>query len=87
MIPVAIRWMHMEERKAVRVDRELDGSWRYRGGRGGRPLPAGGPSVPRRTPSGSVQSERLEGGSVENDGRCRLGSMVGATELGHPTLR
>jgi putative copper resistance protein D len=24
MIPVAIRWMHMEERKAVRIDRELD---------------------------------------------------------------
>jgi putative copper resistance protein D len=24
MIPVALRWMHMEERKAVRVDRELD---------------------------------------------------------------
>jgi len=24
MIPVAIRWMHMEERKAVRIDRQLD---------------------------------------------------------------
>jgi cytochrome c oxidase assembly factor CtaG len=24
MIPVALRWMHMEERKAARVDRELD---------------------------------------------------------------
>ncbi len=24
MIPVALRWMHMEERKAVRIDRELD---------------------------------------------------------------
>ena len=24
MIPVALRWMHMDERKAVRVDRELD---------------------------------------------------------------
>ncbi len=24
MIPVALRWMHMEERKAVRVDEELD---------------------------------------------------------------
>jgi putative copper resistance protein D len=24
MIPVAIRWMHMEERKAERIDRELD---------------------------------------------------------------
>ena len=26
MIPVALRWMHMDERKAVRIDRELDGS-------------------------------------------------------------
>jgi putative copper resistance protein D len=24
MIPVALRWMHMEERKAIRIDRELD---------------------------------------------------------------
>jgi hypothetical protein len=24
MIPVAVRWMHMEERKAERIDRELD---------------------------------------------------------------
>jgi putative copper resistance protein D len=24
MIPVALRWMHMEERRAVRIDRELD---------------------------------------------------------------
>ena len=26
MIPVALRWMHLEERKAVRIDRELDAS-------------------------------------------------------------
>ena len=26
MIPVALRWMHMDERKAVRIDRELDAS-------------------------------------------------------------
>ena len=24
MIPVALRWIHLEERKAVRIDRELD---------------------------------------------------------------
>jgi len=24
MIPVAVRWMRLEERKAVRVDRQLD---------------------------------------------------------------
>ena len=28
MIPVALRWMHMDERKAVRIDRELDASAR-----------------------------------------------------------
>ena len=26
MIPVALRWLHMDERKAVRIDRELDAS-------------------------------------------------------------
>jgi hypothetical protein len=26
MIPVALRWMHMDERRAVRIDRELDAS-------------------------------------------------------------
>jgi hypothetical protein len=26
MIPVALRWLHLEERKAVRIDRELDAS-------------------------------------------------------------
>jgi putative copper resistance protein D len=26
MIPVALRWMHMDERKAVRIDRDLDAS-------------------------------------------------------------
>jgi putative copper resistance protein D len=24
MIPLAVRWMHLEERRAVRVDREFD---------------------------------------------------------------
>jgi hypothetical protein len=24
MIPVALGWMHLEERKAVRIDRQLD---------------------------------------------------------------
>jgi len=24
MIPVALRWMHLEERRAVRIDREID---------------------------------------------------------------
>ena len=26
MIPVALGWMHLEERKAVRIDRQFDGS-------------------------------------------------------------
>jgi hypothetical protein len=47
MIPVAVRWMRMEERKAVRVDLELDAQ-------------AAAVQAPRsisstRTPSGSVQ--------------------------------
>jgi putative copper resistance protein D len=55
MIPVALRWMHMEERKAVRIDRELDAQAEEEA------RAAGGPDqVPRsisstRTPSGSVQ--------------------------------
>jgi len=48
MIPVAIRWMHLEERKAVRIDRELDAAQ------------ASSDQPPKsinstRTPSGSVQ--------------------------------
>ena len=51
MIPVAVRWMRMEERKAVRIDRELDAQ--------ATAAPAPG-QAPRsisstRTPSGSVQ--------------------------------
>ena len=52
MIPVALRWMHLEERKAERIDRELDAQAALEG--------AGGPQPPKsinstRTPSGSVQ--------------------------------
>ena len=48
MIPVAVRWMRMEERKAIRIDRELDAQ------------DAAAAQAPRsinstRTPSGSVQ--------------------------------
>jgi cytochrome c oxidase assembly factor CtaG len=51
MIPVALRWMHLEERKATRVDRELDAQ---------ALAELGDVSQPRsinstRTPSGSVQ--------------------------------
>jgi putative copper resistance protein D len=51
MIPVAIRWMRLEERKAARIDRELDAQAAAAGG---------GTQPPRsinstRTPSGSVQ--------------------------------
>jgi hypothetical protein len=47
MIPVAVRWMRMEERKAERIDRQLDAE-------------AAAGQAPRsisstRTPSGSVQ--------------------------------
>jgi len=54
MIPVALRWMHMEERKAERFDRELDAQALAE-------AKAGSPGQPprsissTRTPSGSVQ--------------------------------
>jgi len=55
MIPVALRWMHMEERKAVRIDRELDAQAAEEAGAG--PSPAQPPRSinSTRTPSGSVQ--------------------------------
>jgi len=28
LIPLALRWMQLEERRAERIDRELDGSYR-----------------------------------------------------------
>ena len=51
MIPVALRWMHLEERRADRVDRELDAQ---------ALAESGSTQLPRsinstRTPSGSVQ--------------------------------
>jgi putative copper resistance protein D len=51
MIPVALRWMHMEERKAERIDRELDAQ---------TAAESDGAQPPRsinstRTPSGSAQ--------------------------------
>jgi putative copper resistance protein D len=51
MVPVALRWMHYEERRAARIDRELDAQ---------AAAEAGGAQAPRsinstRTPSGSVQ--------------------------------
>ena len=45
MIPVALRWMHMEERKAVRVDAELDAQALAEA------APAGPAPVSRRDPS------------------------------------
>ena len=50
MIPVALRWMHMDERKAVRIDRELDAQ--AAGGTSGERSPRSISSM--RTPSGSV---------------------------------
>jgi putative copper resistance protein D len=52
MIPVALKWMHLEERKAERIDRELDAQQLAEG--------ASDPQLPKsisstRTPSGSVQ--------------------------------
>jgi putative copper resistance protein D len=56
MIPVALRWMHLEERKAVRIDRELDEQARREAAEAG-PVPDHPPRSisSTRTPSGSVQ--------------------------------
>jgi cytochrome c oxidase assembly factor CtaG len=49
MIPVALRWMHMDERRAVRIDRELDAQAAAEGDQPPRSISS------TRTPSGSVQ--------------------------------
>jgi cytochrome c oxidase assembly factor CtaG len=56
MIPIALRWMHLEERKAVRIDRELDAqaAAEDRAAGSGRDQPPRSISS-TRTPSGSVQ--------------------------------
>jgi cytochrome c oxidase assembly factor CtaG len=56
MIPVALRWMHMDERKAVRVDAELDAQQLAEEQALG-PVPDQPPRSinSTRTPSGSVQ--------------------------------
>jgi cytochrome c oxidase assembly factor CtaG len=56
MIPVALRWMHLEERKAVRIDRELDAQGLAEAAAAG-PAPDQPPRSisSTRTPSGSVQ--------------------------------
>jgi cytochrome c oxidase assembly factor CtaG len=56
MIPVALRWMHMDERRAVRIDRELDELAALEAAAAG-PVPDQPPRSisSTRTPSGSVQ--------------------------------
>ena len=56
MIPVALRWMHMDERRAVRIDRELDAQALAEAAAAG-PVPDQPPRSisSTRTPSGSVQ--------------------------------
>ena len=49
MIPVALRWMHMDERRAVRVDRELDAQLKGETDQPPRSINS------TRTPSGSTQ--------------------------------
>jgi cytochrome c oxidase assembly factor CtaG len=58
MIPVALRWMHLEERRAERIDRELDAQRLAEADQGnGRGAAAQPPKSinSTRTPSGSVQ--------------------------------
>jgi cytochrome c oxidase assembly factor CtaG len=56
MIPVALRWLHMDERGAVRIDRELDAQELAEAAAAG-PVPDQPPRSisSTRTPSGSVQ--------------------------------
>jgi cytochrome c oxidase assembly factor CtaG len=56
MIPVALRWMHLEERRAVRIDRELDEQ-------ASREAAAAG-EVPDHPPR-SISSTRTPSGSVQ----------------------
>jgi cytochrome c oxidase assembly factor CtaG len=51
MIPVALRWMHLEERNAERIDRELDAQALTERGDASQPRSINS----TRTPSGSVQ--------------------------------
>jgi putative copper resistance protein D len=51
MVPVALRWMHLEERKAERIDRELDAQALAEQGDTSQPRSINS----TRTPSGSVQ--------------------------------
>ena len=51
MVPVALRWMRMEERKAERIDRELDAQALAEQGDASQPRSINS----TRTPSGSVQ--------------------------------
>jgi putative copper resistance protein D len=51
MIPVALRWMHLEERRAERIDRELDAQALAEQGSVSQPRSINS----TRTPSGSVQ--------------------------------
>jgi cytochrome c oxidase assembly factor CtaG len=58
MIPVALRWMHLEERKAERIDRELDAQRLAGGASAADETPGAQPPKSissTRTPSGSVQ--------------------------------
>ena len=58
MIPVALRWMHLEERKAERIDRELDAQRLADGTSAAKGAPGTQPPKSMsstRTPSGSVQ--------------------------------
>ena len=72
MIPVALRWMHMDERRAVRIDRELDEQARPRPPpRAPCPISRRGPSAPRGPRRGRC-SRRTRGRSRR--GRWSSGS-------------
>ena len=87
MIPVALRWMHMDERRAVRIDRGARRAGTGRGHRRGRRARSAAEVHqlhPHPVRVGAV--EELERGPTEVDGRpARLDD--GTAELHHPGRR
>ena len=86
MIPVALRWMHMDERKAVRIDRELDAQALAEAARLGRARSAAEVHQLDAHPVGVGAVDELERRAAEVDGGpARLDH--GAPELDDPRRR
>ena len=83
MIPVALRWMHMEERKAARIDADLDRQALAEAARRGPRRSAAEIHQLHADPVRVGAVEELEGSAAEVDGRpARLDD--GTAELDDP---